>query len=196
LKQIGTYSGTFQSRVTHKANFDNVKTHWGAAYGAGPFYNNWWRQFSEHEANVCTKFSYDHIQSAREFASTATALENHLVEALAQRFQKPHVVSGDEFDRWDDDYANAMRRVYFAHKDDHDVMALFTEAIMTRTPWQLWDVKKGVPANSSDVLEALDVVERSIAMIYIFTLLKCPMSQNGLCVLLIFWQRFVLMLDI
>lgn len=30
---------------------DCVMAHWGAAYGAGPFYNNVWRQFSPNEAD-------------------------------------------------------------------------------------------------------------------------------------------------
>jgi len=141
-----------------------VMAYWGAAYGAGPFYNNAWRQFSEHEANISTKFCFDHVQAARQFSSTATDLENQLVEALSKRFQQPHAVTGEEFDQWDEAYASSMRRVYYAYKDDHDVMALLAEALMTRTPWQLWDVKRGIPAANSDVLEALEVVERSISM--------------------------------
>jgi len=152
----------FEKALEHDPEF--VMAHWGAAYGAGPFYNNVWRQFSLDEAERCTKFCYDHIQQARKYAHTATDLENQMVEALAARFQKPHAVSGEEFDRWDDDYANAMRRVYYAYKDDHDVMAVFAEAIMTRTPWRLWNVKKGIPASDADTLEALEVTERSIAM--------------------------------
>lgn len=141
-----------------------VMAHWGVAYGSGPFYNNVWRQFSEAEGNEATKLGYDHIQQARSFAHTASSLENQLIEALAQRFQKPHCVKGEMFDRWDDDYANAMREAHQAHKDDHDVAALFAEAMMTRTAWKLWNVKTGLPAAKSDVLEALEVIERSIAM--------------------------------
>ena len=143
---------------------DCVLAHWGAAYGAGPFYNNAWRQFSKEEADEATQFSWDHIQSARLAAASANRLESRLVEALAERFQKPHAVSGDEFDRWDDDYADAMRRVYYDYKDDHDVMALFAEAIMTRNPWKLWNVKSGKPSANADTLEALEVIERSIAI--------------------------------
>lgn len=152
----------FQKALEYDPEF--VMAHWGAAYGAGPFYNNVWRQFSPDEAERCTRFCFDHIQQAREFAHTASELENQMVEALAQRFQKPHAVTGEEFDLWDDDYANAMRRVYYAHKDDHDVMAVFAEAMMTRTPWQLWDVKRSIPSANADTLEALEVIERSIAM--------------------------------
>ena len=141
-----------------------VMAHWGIAYGSGPFYNNVWRQFSAAEADTATKTGHHHIQQARRFADSASPLENALIEALAKRFQQPHGVDGPTFDTWDDDYADAMRTVYAAHPDDHDVAAIFAEAMMTRTAWQLWDVKRGVPAPGSDVLEALDVLERSIEM--------------------------------
>ncbi len=141
-----------------------VMAHWGIAYGSGPFYNNTWQQFSKAEADIATKLCHDHIQQARSFAHGASDLENALVDALAQRFQEPHGVSDATFERWDDDYANAMRDVYAIHTDDHDVAAIFAEAMMTRTAWQLWDTKRNVPTARSDVLEALEVIERSIAM--------------------------------
>lgn len=141
-----------------------VMAHWGIAYGAGPFYNNLWRQHSQDEADSTAKFCHSHIQQARHHAHTATKAENALVDALAQRFQQPHRVDRATFDRWDDDYADAMRRVYADNPDDHDIAALFAEAMMTRTAWKLWDVKRGVPAPGSDVLEVLTVIERAIAM--------------------------------
>lgn len=140
-----------------------VMAHWGIAYGTGPFYNNVWRQFSEAEADSAVRTAYYHIQQARRFAHTASGVENALLGALSRRFQQPHGVDGATFDSWDDDYADAMRDLYRANPDDHDIAALFAEAMMTRTAWQLWDVKRGVPAKGSDVLEALEVIERSIA---------------------------------
>ncbi len=143
---------------------DCVMAHWGIAYGAGPFYNMPWRDFCGEEAKTCTAFCHGHIARARAGASGASDLENRLVEALALRFQKPYPVAPEEFDQWDDDYAAAMRDVYVHHRDDHDVMAIFAEALMTRTPWKLWDVHTGLPAANADTLEALEVIERSIAM--------------------------------
>src|SRR5262245_19172089 len=64
---------------------------------------------------------------------------------------------------WNDDYANQMREVYRAHQDDHDVAALFAEAIMNRTPWQLWDIKTGKPADGADTEEAIAILERAMA---------------------------------
>lgn len=152
----------FQEALKHDP--DCAMAHWGIAYGAGPFYNNLWRQMSSREADECTLFCFDHIQLARKSADKASQLENQLIEALAMRFQKPCRVTGEEFDRWDDDFSNAMRRVYYSFKDDHDVMAIFAEAMMTRTAWRLWDVKTGIPPQNADTYEALEVIERSIAM--------------------------------
>jgi tetratricopeptide (TPR) repeat protein len=138
--------------------------HWGIAYGSGPFYNMTWRDHSEQEANTATRIAFEHIEMARACADRGTELENRLVETLACRVQKSHAVSPEEFDRWDDDYAAELRRVYHSHRDDYDVAALFIEALIMRTPRRLWDVKTGLPAKHSDVIEALEICERAIAM--------------------------------
>jgi tetratricopeptide (TPR) repeat protein len=143
---------------------DCMMAHWGIAYGAGPFYNLPWRDFGREEADTVTALAFSHIGLARGLFDLATPVEQYLVEALSRRFQKPHAVPPEEFDRWDDDYAAEMRRVYYEHPDDHDVMALFVEALITRTPRRLWDVRTGLPERNSDVLEALRVCERSIAL--------------------------------
>jgi tetratricopeptide (TPR) repeat protein len=151
----------------HKAlEFDPgcVMAHWGVAYASGPFYNLTWREHGVHEANACTEIACEHIARARSHADAASDRENQLVEALARRFQRPHAVEPEEFDRWDDDYAAEMRRVYRNYPDDHDVMALLVEALITRTPRRLWNVKTGAPARGSDILEAVEVCDRSIAL--------------------------------
>jgi len=141
-----------------------VMAHWGVAYAAGPFYNYAWCDFGAEEAAVTTKRCYDHIAAAIRFKSNASDLENQLVQALACRFQKPHPVSLEEFCQWDDAYADAMRNVYHQYSDDHDVMALFAEAMMTRTPWKLWDVSCGIPPAGADTYEALEIIERSLSI--------------------------------
>ena len=139
-----------------------VMVHWGIAYAAGPFYNFAWREYGEQEANVSTKLGCDHIAKARACAERATKLENMLVEAMALRMQKPHAVTPEEYDRWDDDYAAEMRRIHFRYPDDQDVAALYIEALITRTPRRLWDVKTGQPAQGSDIVEALQACERAM----------------------------------
>jgi tetratricopeptide (TPR) repeat protein len=141
-----------------------MMAHWGIAYGSGPFYNLTWREHGEEEANASTRIAFEHVKAARALSGGATDLENQLVEALACRVQKPHAVPPEEFDRWDDDYAAELRRVHYRYPDDQDVMALFVEALITRTPRRLWDVKTGLPAKNSDVIEALAVCDRAIEL--------------------------------
>ena len=141
-----------------------VMAHWGIAYGSGPFYNLTWRDYGKVEADRFTKVAFEHLQIALKLSAGAEDAERHLVEALTRRFQEPNGVSPEQFDKWDDDYAAAMRRVHNAFPDDHDIMALLVEALITRTPRRLWDVKTGLPARNADTLEALALCERSVAM--------------------------------
>ncbi|TGT89984.1 MULTISPECIES: hypothetical protein [unclassified Mesorhizobium] len=143
---------------------DCPMVHWGIAYAAGPFYNLTWKEHGEAEADSATKRCFEHVQLARAGAAAASEVERRLIEALACRFQKPHRVSPREFEQWDDAYAAAMRRVHENFPDDHDVMALFVEALMMRTVRRLWNLKTGAPAPNSDVIEALEVCERSIRL--------------------------------
>lgn len=143
---------------------DCPMVHWGIAYAAGPFYNLTWKEHGEAEANSATRRCFEHVQLARANAGVASDVERALIEALAARFQKPQKVSPQEFEQWDDAYAAAMRLVYQDFPDDHDVMALLVEALMMRTVRRLWNLKTGAPAPNSDVIEALEVCERSIRL--------------------------------
>jgi|TARA_B100002003_G_scaffold33652_1_gene28808 tetratricopeptide (TPR) repeat protein len=138
--------------------------HWGAAYAAGPFYNMPWCDFSEPEAVDCTTFCRGHIDQALALSDNAMPLEAALIRALAVRVQRPHTVSQSEYDGWDDAYAEAMRKVYSDFPENQDVMALLVEAMMTRTPWRLWDVKAGLPTAGADTLEAIAVCEKAVAL--------------------------------
>ena len=138
--------------------------HWGVAYAAGPFYNMPWGDFSQVEAEECTKFCFNSIAKALALVGRVTPLEQAVVKALAKRIQLPHPVSRDAFDRWDDAYADAMRDVYRQFPDNQDVTALFIEAMMTRTPWKLWDVKTDQPPKGADTLEAIEVCEHAIRL--------------------------------
>jgi tetratricopeptide (TPR) repeat protein len=143
---------------------DCPMAHWGIAYASGPFYNLPWRDLGSREAEAVTAIAFTHIGLARERFDRAMPVERRLVEALSRRYQKPHAVPPEAFDKWDDDYAAEMRRVHYEFPDDHDVMALFAEALITRTPRRLWDVNTGLPARNSDVVEAVRIIERSIAL--------------------------------
>jgi tetratricopeptide (TPR) repeat protein len=143
---------------------DCAMAHWGIAYAGGPFYNLPWCDLGDDEAVKMTRFCYDRARMAKKLSAGCTTPEKALIDTLLHRFQKPHPVTQLEHNQWDDDYADAMRGAYQAYPDDFDVAALFIEAIMTRTPWQLWNVKTGVPTEGANTVEALEACERMIKL--------------------------------
>ena len=56
-----------------------------------------------------------------------------------------------------------MRGAYREHGDDLNVATLFAEALMNRTPWDLWDLGTGEPADGAGTVEATGVLEAALA---------------------------------
>ncbi len=136
---------------------------WGVAYAAGPFYNMPWPWFSPDEAIQATAVCHDAAHLAAARAPGASPVEQALIQALLLRFQKPEPVPPEEFAGWDDAFAAAMREIYAAFPDDADIAAIFVEAMMTRTPWKLWDTRTSEPLPGSDTLECKQVLEAALA---------------------------------
>ena len=134
-----------------------VIAHWGIAYALGPNYNRQWGDFEDDEKRSHVDRALQALEEAKRYADSATPVEQSLVDALATRYPDDPLV--EDFGPWNDSYSNAMRNVYTAFPDDLDVRALFVEAMMNRTPWQLWDLSTGHPKPGADTLEALDVLE-------------------------------------
>jgi tetratricopeptide (TPR) repeat protein len=134
---------------------------WGIAYAAGPNYNKQWVAFDPVDLKSSLGLACAATKQALKLLDQASPVEQALIRPLAKRY--PLNEPGNVTPIWNDDYAAAMREVYLAHKDDLDVAALFAEAIMNRTPWLLWDIKTGKPAEGADTAEAITVLERAMA---------------------------------
>ena len=134
---------------------------WGIAYAAGPNYNKQWVAFDPVDLKSSLGLACAATKQALKLLDQASPVEQALIRPLAKRY--PLNEPGNVTPIWNDDYAAAMREVYLAHKDDLDVAALFAEAIMNRTPWLLWDIKTGKPAEGADTAEAIAVLERAMA---------------------------------
>ena len=134
---------------------------WGIAYAAGPNYNKQWKAFDPVDLKKSLSLAHTATKQALELISHASPVEQALIRPLAKRY--PATDPNKITSIWNDDYASAMREVYRAHRDDLDVTALFAEAIMNRTPWALWDIKAGKPAEGADTAEAIAVLERAMA---------------------------------
>ncbi|WP_425050548.1 tetratricopeptide repeat protein [Psychromarinibacter sp. S121] len=131
--------------------------HWGIAYAIGPNYNKPWEVFSEEEKGPALARAHAALASA--LALDLPQAERALVEALADRYpQDPGI---EDYQPFNDGFAASMRPVYTAHPDDLDIAFVFAEALMNRTPWQLWELKTGAPAEQASTGEAKAVLERA-----------------------------------
>ena len=138
--------------------------YWGIAYATGPYYNIPWDKMSPSGRPLAIKTSYEFSQKAFKIvkSNSFSELEKKLCKALVKRFQKSKMDNLETLYNWDDDYANAMRLVYQEFPHDYDVCALTAESMMVRTPWQLWDLKNRIPAEGTDTLEAIEIVEKAL----------------------------------
>ncbi|HUG15567.1 MAG TPA: hypothetical protein VMM78_11200 [Thermomicrobiales bacterium] len=137
--------------------------HWGIAYGAGPNYNKPWIYFDEQDLAATVAKTHAVTQQAVALLDTASPAEQALVRALQSRYPSPVAPPAvEDMDAWNDAYADAMREVYRANPDDLDIVTLFAEALMNRTPWQLWDLPGRCPAEGASTVEAREVLERAL----------------------------------
>ena len=150
----------------HKALKDDPEcamAHWGIAYAIGPNYNKPWEAFEEEEKPDAVQIARESIAQATALKHKGTPVEQALIEAISHRYPENSAV--EDFSPWNDAYADAMRNVYQAFPTDLDVCSLFAEALMNRTPWQLWDLPSGQPAVGASTLEALTVLETAFAQL-------------------------------
>ena len=132
--------------------------YWGIAYAVGPNYNKHWEVFTPNEKGPV-------LEKAHEFIETGLALpglpvlEKKLLKALRQRYPKDHKV--EDFQPYSDAFAGAMRPVYQEYSGDLDLIYIFVEALMNRTPWRLWNFWKGIPNPKGSALEAMTILENA-----------------------------------
>ena len=137
------------------ADPDCAMAHWGLAYAIGPNYNLKWPDFPQEARETCMTRGRAALLAAGQVAK---GVEAELVKALWARF--PETGVPEKYRPFNDAYAIAMRAVHAAHPDDLDITALFAEALMNRTPWELWDLPGRKPAEGADTVEAMTVLER------------------------------------
>lgn len=131
--------------------------HWGIAYAVGPNYNKPWEFFTTAERVTTLQRAQDALHAAGQLHDILLPVESALIRALADRF--PDDPEIEDFAPWNDAFADAMRRVYAAHPRDLDVVCLFAEALMNRTPWLLWDLPGGAPREGASTLDAQAALE-------------------------------------
>lgn len=132
--------------------------HWGLAYALGPNYNKPWEFFDDVELGSAVSRAFTATQEAVN--RSRSAVEGALANALTARY--PSSEPAADCSVWSADYSDAMGEVYRDYPDDLDIATLYADALMNLTPWQLWDLSTGTPAEGARTTEAKHVLERSL----------------------------------
>ncbi|MET9731188.1 hypothetical protein ABZZ79_11140 [Streptomyces sp. NPDC006458] len=143
------------------ADPDCAMAHWGIAYALGPNYNKPWEFFDERDLTRTVERTHAAVERAHELADRATPVERALIEALRARYPQDRPV--EDCSVWNAPYAERMVAVLALAPGDLDVATLCADALMNLTPWQLWDMRTGEPAQGARTLEAKDVLDRALA---------------------------------
>ena len=138
---------------------DCAMAHWGVSYASGPNYNLPWHRYDPKGRQRALENSYDAMQAALAVADKSSAVEQEMIQALTARYPQRDAV--DDMLPWDKAYTNAMRDLFKAHPEDLEIRMVFVESIMNETPWKMWDLPSGQPAEGAGTLEAMAVLDEA-----------------------------------
>jgi tetratricopeptide (TPR) repeat protein len=145
----------FQKAVD--ADPECAMAYWGIAYASGPNYNMPWHLFDDAGRAAALASAYDATRLATEKAESASKTEQAMIQALPARYPQRQPI--EDLSPWNDAFADIMRDVLKAYPDSLEVRTIFAEALLNRTPWKMWDLKRGEPAEGADTLECQQVLE-------------------------------------
>lgn len=141
---------------------DCAMAHWGVAYAAGPNYNMPWHRRDAKMRAATAETCHMATTEALKLVANVTPFERAMIEALTARFPQPTPEDIETMRGWNDGYANAMRDVHETFPGDLDAACIFVEAIMNRTPWEMWDQATGAIAEGAGTSEAQTVLEKML----------------------------------
>ncbi|OAA79202.1 Tetratricopeptide-like helical [Akanthomyces lecanii RCEF 1005] len=154
------------------ADPDCAMAYWGLAYALGPNYNKPWEAFEEGERKSATQCTHEAVEQATTLAqdhhASLSSVEQQLIHALRYRYpQKETPDAGEDGKKtaiWNADYADAMGGVAAKFPNDLDVATLYADAMMNLTPWALWDIRTGKPAEGARTLEVKKVLDHALSL--------------------------------
>ncbi|TMV08633.1 tetratricopeptide repeat protein [Ruegeria sediminis] len=149
----------FERALGHDPNC--AMAHWGVAYAAGPNYNLPWELLDDSGRAQALAKAYDATQNALALVENVTPVEQALIRALPARYPWRDPI--DDMHVWDHDFADAMRAAFALVPDHLDLRTIFVESLLNLTPWQMWDLKAGVPAEGAATVEAQEALEWAMA---------------------------------
>ncbi|MES0861090.1 hypothetical protein ABLN87_01880 [Ruegeria sp. SCPT10] len=145
----------FEKAVAHDPNC--AMAHWGVAYAAGPNYNLPWDLQDDRGRQEALAKAYDATQQALALMDGCTEVEKVLIQALPARYPQRDPV--EDIHRWDFDFADAMRAAFAAQPEHLDLRTIYVESLLNLTPWKMWDLGTGKPADGAATHEAQEALE-------------------------------------
>ena len=133
--------------------------YWGIAYASGPNYNMEWHHWDDRGRAKALKACHSATQSALELCGHVTPAEQALIKALPARFPQHDLSAVEEMAGWDNAFASAMRAAQADFPENREIRSVAVEAMMQRTPWAMWDLKSGTPAEGADTFECRALLE-------------------------------------
>ncbi len=128
-----------------------IMAYWGIAYACGPNYNKPWALFDPNDLAQTLARAHQALDNADCSSAKASDLERGLVAALRTRY--PRAAPDTDLGAWNDAYSAAMSGLREQYPDHLDVLTLYVEAVLDRTPWQMWDLETRSPARGAGTLE-------------------------------------------
>lgn len=141
---------------------DCAMAHWGLAYAAGNNYNVPWALMDEPMKRKALDVAWPATQAALALTDRVCAAEAALIRALPARYPRPD--PDEDMSPWDDAFADAMRAAHEAMPEQLEIASVFAEAMMNRTPWNMWDLPTGAPYPGADTLECKALLERAMTL--------------------------------
>jgi tetratricopeptide (TPR) repeat protein len=148
----------FQKALEHDPQCAMAR--WGISYASGPNYNLPWNRYDPAGRQMALSASYDAMQGALDHAGKASPVEQAMIKALPARYPQREAI--EDMATWDKAYTREMRKVIEAFPDDLEVRAVFVEAIMNETPWLMWDLPSGKPAEGAGTEECTALLESAL----------------------------------
>ncbi|KAJ5082718.1 hypothetical protein N7532_011761 [Penicillium argentinense] len=134
--------------------------YWGIAFALGPNYNKPWKLFDGEDLSTTTTRAHGAVKEAQRQATSASPVEKALIDALQYRYPQEEPV--DDCAKWNEQYAAAMESAYKSFPGDFDVLALYADALMNLTPWNLWELRTGKPTPGARTLEVKKALDRAL----------------------------------
>jgi len=146
------------------ADPDCPLAHWGNAYAMGPNDNYSWDLMDPEGRAQALAGARAAMEGALARTDRASQEERALIEALPARYpQAEPLEEVEDMTEWNAAFADAMRAAHEAHPHDPDIRAIYAEALLNITPWKMWDLATGRPAEGARTEEARAVLEDAFA---------------------------------